>query len=78
MSCAVLQGVFDDMMLMLVDVFDQLLYFVEGGNWTTCDAPHRGLHLAIELYESFGLPMTTQGCWVAVLINHKEFILVPN
>ena len=44
--------VFDDMMLMLVDVFDQLLYFAEGGNkldYLPVTAPTAG-YLAIKCY----------------------------
>ena len=70
---------FDDMMLMLVVMY--LISFCilrkEEINWTTCDGPHRRLPSNKVVCEICGLPVTTQGCWVAVLINHEGFILVP-
>ena len=44
--------VFDDMMLMLVNVFDQLLYFAEGGNKLDylCVTPPTVGYLAIKWY----------------------------
>ena len=64
-----------DTHLLLMCVFDGVFLSNEETGLPVT-APTTG-YLAIEWYESFGLPVTIQECWVAVLINHEGFILVP-